>query len=66
MQRGKKKKYLTLELPKGQRAGQAIFNFLEALRMSGHDTNQNTRMADPFDIPDGKLEDLWNNWLLRL
>lgn len=38
---------------KGLRKGQFVFNFLEWLKFEKkYDTNQQTRMADPFHIPD--------------
>lgn len=49
--------------PKSWREGQTIFNFLEWLRVKGHDTNQQERMADPFHISDEELEKLYESFL---
>lgn len=41
------------------RRGQFLFNFLEWLHTAkGYDTNQGSRMADPFHIPDATYEKL--------
>ena len=54
---------LKVQVPLGQRQGQAIFNFLEWLTTQDYAPNQTTRMADPFFIEDDELDELWEQWL---
>jgi hypothetical protein len=49
--------------PTDWRDGQTIFNFLEWLRRKGYDTNENYRMADPFHIPNAKLNRLFEEFI---
>jgi len=48
-----------LDIPKGWRKGQFIFNFLEFLRTKGLSTNQSYRLADTFHLGDGE----WDKYL---
>jgi len=46
------KNEIIIKMPKGWRKGQFMFNFLEFLRVKGIQTNQNSRLADSFHLPD--------------
>jgi len=49
---------------KHQRIGQTIFNFLEWLEKKGYSDNlQSKRMADPFNISDGNMNKLYEEFL---
>lgn len=65
--------HVTLKLPKGQRIGQALANFLIWLKvekdyhsdMSFDDPKRpfsDSRMADPFHISDEQFMELWEEW----
>ena len=43
---------IKIQIPKGWRKGQTIFNFLEFMQEKGVPTNQNARLADPFYLSD--------------
>jgi len=45
--------------PKQWRVGQTLFSFLEWLERKGYSNIQSKRMADPYHIPDDKLEELY-------
>jgi hypothetical protein len=59
---------ITLTLPKDQRIGQALFNFLEWCHDTKKlDTNEaGERLADPFSWEDKYFIDLWEEWLKKL
>ncbi len=57
------------QIPKGWRIGQTIFNFLWWLKeKKGYDSEMGTegRMADPFNIEDRKLKNLYEEYLKSL
>jgi hypothetical protein len=58
-----KKEKIDLPLPKDQRKGQAIFNFLEWLITKDYPIGQGLRMADPFHIADEEFDKLWNEFI---
>lgn len=51
--------------PKHLRIGQTIFNFLEWIKRSRgfHAGEMGERCADPFNIPDEELIELYKQWL---
>ena len=54
-----------LKTPKGWRKGQTIFNFLWWLNVvKGYSPEcDRERMADPFHIPDTKIEELYKEFI---
>ncbi len=47
----------------GLRKGQILFNFLEWLGYKGYGSAESVRMADPFNISDSKLDELYDEFL---
>ena len=67
-------KHMKIETPQGWRKGQTIFNFLWFLKEKGmksemvgmvgsQDKYADTRMADPFHLPDELLEKYYQEFL---
>ena len=55
---------MEIKTPRYWRKGQTIFNFLEWLSdKKKYGTNQNSRMADPFHIPDDEWDKLYKEYL---
>lgn len=53
-----------MKRPRGWRKGQTLFNFLAWLHTAHNvPANQGARMADPFHISDGRLDQLWAEFL---
>jgi len=55
------------KVPPHWRKGQTIFNFLNWLKeKKGYHGNQNLQMADPFSIPDGDLDKLYEEYMSEI
>jgi len=55
---------MNIKVPPYQRKGQAIFNFLEWLRLEkGFKTEKNNRMADPFYLSDDEFDNYYEEFL---
>lgn len=58
---------LVLELPKGQRIGQTLYNFLFWLGKKGYRFEERTgELADTYSLNDKKLMEYYNEWLKTL
>ena len=62
--RGGKIGTMNIETPKGLRKGQFIFSFLAWLKIEkSYQSENNSRMADPFYIPNEELDKLYKDFL---
>lgn len=52
--------------PKDWRKGQMIFNFLEYCLNHGVPSNQNSRLADTFHLPDKDYDKLWSDFCKKI
>ena len=52
-----------ISVPDNWRIGQTLFNFCEWLTFKGYSSNQSSRMADTFHIPDEEIMELYKEFL---